>query len=401
MRRLVAILLLIPFLFSCNTCKSPKFPKASSVRTTSTPSSGYMEASPSLSRLEPMITESPVTKPSKNGFDASTNISYYFSCYYISVPNYYTVRANTEDGLLLENAVVIPDALCFVTALSQSAFQEGFFNDMDAVNESFLPFFDESVVLSDESILVIDLPAVKVVGTGTKDGASIVYFGSYILDEARRSIIFFLCIQKEASVYDYFTDAEKMMQSIRFAPDNNRTETPAPRITDSPTLAPTATPTLEPTTTPKMVKEINYDSFMNIRMGMTMDEVQAILGDNPYLTSFSEAAGFKTEIYAWNGGGMSYVTVTLINGKVSGRGQVGLNARTKEVSASQFSQITKGMTYEQVATIMGGEGYITSESSLMGTTITMYQWDGNGLMSSAIITFQNGKVTSMSQYGLS
>ena len=172
----------------------------------------------------------------------------------------------------------------------------------------------------------------------------------------------------------------------------------------TPTQKPTQKPTPKPTPTQKPTPKqgsISYEAFCKIQMGSSLDDVNKILGKEGTLFSSYEVMGIKEEIYNWQGNNFSTISVSLSNGKVSTKSQSGLNKETKAVTLAQYSQITSGMTYDQVKEIMGGDGYISSESSIMGVTTTTYEWNGNGWLSNASISFTNGKVSSMYQYGLS
>ena len=76
------------------------------------------------------------------------------------------------------------------------------------------------------------------------------------------------------------------------------------------------------------------------------------------------------------------------------------------ISLGEFNQIENGMSYEEVVSIVGGEGELTVENELgQGTqfhTVTKsYSFNGeNGLGANAILMFQNGEMVSKSQFGL-
>lgn len=390
MKRIISTIIFFLVVLLCISCI--KTTASASDHNTNPSNTTNPTSSPIQESVE--VTASPdsnASKPLKNGFDTAANAIYTFSHYSISVPTYYIIKEQNESALKLVTASVDPDVIFIIGATDLVATQEEFYKDRTSLTQALSNMFNDSEVISDETTLIANMPAFRTSGTGTTDGHPISFIGTFALDTTHDKLILFVFVQKSNSAFDYSADAEKTIQSISFlSEDKPIADTPAP------TIAPTPAPTAEP-----KKGEISYNSFQKVKTGMSLDDVKAILGDNPALTSSSEIAGVKAEIYSWTGSGFSSITVTFTNGKVSGRGQAGLNEKTKSVSAAQFSEVKNGMTYEQVVKIMGGEGYITSESSLMGITMTIYQWAGNGLMSAAIITFQNGKVTSMSQYGLS
>lgn len=68
---------------------------------------------------------------------------------------------------------------------------------------------------------------------------------------------------------------------------------------------------------------------------------------------------------------------------------------------SEYNQIQMGMSYETVCSIIGGYGTVTYESQAGNLTFQSLEWQGNGSpYSYVLVVFQNGKVSSKSQYGL-
>jgi len=169
--------------------------------------------------------------------------------------------------------------------------------------------------------------------------------------------------------------------------------------TSANTPRPTSKATAKATAAPKQDK-VSYESFCKIKMKSSLDEVTKTMGGKGELSDSSEIMGDKMETYTWYADTFSFVSVSFTNGKVDGKLQFGLNGKTKAVTLNQFDQVSSGMTYEQVKKIMG-EGYITSEHYILGSTMTTYEWDGNDLFSTASVTFDNGKVSSKYQTGLS
>ena len=70
-------------------------------------------------------------------------------------------------------------------------------------------------------------------------------------------------------------------------------------------------------------------------------------------------------------------------------------------SLSAFSAIQPGMTYEQVASIIGCDGVEISRSDLAGYVSTMFAWEGAGSMGANMnAMFQNGTLVFKAQAGL-
>lgn len=70
---------------------------------------------------------------------------------------------------------------------------------------------------------------------------------------------------------------------------------------------------------------ITISEFNRINSGMTLLQVQSIIGSKGSLVSQSNVDGYKLEIYSWDGDGVSNATITFENGKVINKTQIGLN----------------------------------------------------------------------------
>ncbi|WP_346885203.1 hypothetical protein [Clostridium sp. UBA4395] len=111
--------------------------------------------------------------------------------------------------------------------------------------------------------------------------------------------------------------------------------------------------------------KVTYENFLKINMGAKYDEVKNILGDGKEESS-SEVAGIKTNLYSWNGSGISNLTITIQNDEVKG---------------------------------ILGEGQILSQTKIMDMEAVIYAWinkDG----SNANFTFSDGKLEMKAQFNL-
>lgn len=143
--------------------------------------------------------------------------------------------------------------------------------------------------------------------------------------------------------------------------------------------------------------KINYQNFINIKMGMKYSDVVKVLGEGREQSS-SEVSGIKTAIYAWNGTGLSNMNVTIQNGIVTGKAQAGLKDKNAKVTLEKYNTIKEGMTYDQVKAVLG-EGEITSQTKIMDMEGIMYSWinrDGSNIG----CMFTNGKMDSKAQFNL-
>lgn len=108
------------------------------------------------------------------------------------------------------------------------------------------------------------------------------------------------------------------------------------------------------------------------------------------------------------------VLVALIGSCASGAGNKSDNSNSSSSTASQstqqdkdstkidadkFAKIENGMTYDEVVSIIGSEGSEQSTNEIGSVKTTMYEWESDG-WGVATITFQNGKVTNKTQFGV-
>lgn len=68
---------------------------------------------------------------------------------------------------------------------------------------------------------------------------------------------------------------------------------------------------------------VTMDGYSQIRIGMTMNEVDYILGDYGEELSYASSGGYSVATYAWRTGRRSII-VTFEDDKVAGRAQAGL-----------------------------------------------------------------------------
>lgn len=147
--------------------------------------------------------------------------------------------------------------------------------------------------------------------------------------------------------------------------------------------------------TPKT--KVTYDNFLKIKMGDKYETVAALLGNGKEQSS-SEVSGIKTVMYEWNGAGISNMNVTIQNGIVTGKAQVGLSPMDSKITLDKYNQIKEGMTYDQVKGILG-EGQITSQTKIMNIESIIYDWinkDGSNMNG----TFSGGKLEMKAQFNL-
>lgn len=144
-------------------------------------------------------------------------------------------------------------------------------------------------------------------------------------------------------------------------------------------------------------KKYSYDKFMQIEMGMTYDQVKAILGDGTEESSSGEGDQ-KTVSYRWQNGDSSNLSVMIQGGVVTNKAQAFLQSMDAKVTMAKYNQINNGMSYNQVKNILG-EGQLASQSSLLDTKSEIYEWINAG-GSNMNVTFTNGAVDTKTQFEL-
>lgn len=84
-----------------------------------------------------------------------------------------------------------------------------------------------------------------------------------------------------------------------------------------------------PTTTESETEYITLDEFNQIKNGMTYEQVVKIIGCEGKLVTSSDIYGSTSQTYAWSSkdmGGITYgASVVFVDGKVTGKTQVGLD----------------------------------------------------------------------------
>lgn len=149
---------------------------------------------------------------------------------------------------------------------------------------------------------------------------------------------------------------------------------------------------------PKVVeKKYSYDKFMQIEMGMTYDQVKAILGDGTEESSTGDGDA-KTVTYRWQNSDGSNLSITLQGGKVINKTQAFLQSMDAKVTMDKYNQVKNGMSYDQVKGILG-DGQLTSLSVILDSKTEIYEWINAG-GANMNVTFNNGVVESKAQMEL-
>ncbi|GAA0086842.1 DUF3862 domain-containing protein [Clostridium sp. CTA-7] len=143
--------------------------------------------------------------------------------------------------------------------------------------------------------------------------------------------------------------------------------------------------------------KVTYDNFISINMGMTYEEVVAILGEGKE-TSSSSVGDVKATVYTWNGKGISNLILTIQNDVVTTKGQAGLYGKNADMTMEKYEAVKEGMTYEEAKEILG-EGEITSQTKILNSEAIIYSYINKG-GSNANFTFNDNKLVLKAQFGL-
>ena len=79
----------------------------------------------------------------------------------------------------------------------------------------------------------------------------------------------------------------------------------------------------------------------------------------------------------------------------------GVKNDSEYITLEEYNKIETGMTYEEVAEIVGSSGTVSSQVESNGLKIVIITWYGNGVAgSNANVTFTNNAVSGKAQVGL-
>lgn len=81
--------------------------------------------------------------------------------------------------------------------------------------------------------------------------------------------------------------------------------------------------------------------------------------------------------------------------------QLAPKKNSPKISKAEFESLKTGMTYNEVVSIIGSEGEMSSQVDVAGYDTKLYIWEGEGSIgANANVTFQNNKLVSKAQIGL-
>lgn len=143
-------------------------------------------------------------------------------------------------------------------------------------------------------------------------------------------------------------------------------------------------------------KKYSMNKFLKINMGMKYGDVVSILGKCTQKRIVDDKK--KLISYQWRNNDDSSILIEMQNDIVVSKAQVRLEKENAKVNIRKYYRINKGMSYSKVKCILG-KGELISQTTLMGSTSTMYEWI-NSDDSKINITFTDGKSDMKSQIKL-
>lgn len=99
--------------------------------------------------------------------------------------------------------------------------------------------------------------------------------------------------------------------------------------------------------TPSTTSIVTYENYLKIKLDTTYDEVKSILGEGKKKELNSDVID-----YTWNDQNKS-ILVQTNKGKVVTKIQSNLGKTTSKATLAQFNQISNGMTFDQVVSVLG------------------------------------------------
>ena len=148
---------------------------------------------------------------------------------------------------------------------------------------------------------------------------------------------------------------------------------------------------------------VSAETFMSLNVGMSMDEVRAIMEVPPTSETESELLDSNSTMLMWAGQGLTSISVTFTNGYASWLMQIGLSGDPQPgsygVTHDAFARIRNGMSLEEVQWIVGVVPSSITEVDMMGIISTNIMW-GLADLTTITVGFTNGQVSSTTQMGI-
>ena len=166
--------------------------------------------------------------------------------------------------------------------------------------------------------------------------------------------------------------------------------------------APRNEPPIETTIKAGREAALTAETYKSITLGMSYDEVAAIMGTDGEINSETDENGIKSMMCIWVSSDTSmYATLTFVDDHVSSKSQTGVfGVPEAKIDSTKYDKVQLGMSYEDIVAIIGGEGAPLSESVIDGVFSQSYFWYTGDGMGHARITMSGGTVVSKVELGI-
>jgi Beta-lactamase inhibitor (BLIP). len=137
------------------------------------------------------------------------------------------------------------------------------------------------------------------------------------------------------------------------------------------------------------VGAVTYENYLKIQLGMTYKDVEGILGAGSETNAKSNVVS-----YSWGENSGKTINVQISQDKVVSKTQTMLGKTTSTLTADQFNKIKKGLTLDQVVSILG-QNYQESSYKKSGTTDRRVLVWMKPDTTNITVVFQDDKVVNM------
>ena len=152
-------------------------------------------------------------------------------------------------------------------------------------------------------------------------------------------------------------------------------------------------------TAKKNISAVTLENYEKIENGMSLAQVEDILGKGNLSANIGEAS-----IFSWPGGGFSSISVTFTDNEVSSKMQIGLGgdeeaalpvaAQNSSLNRKNYEKIENGMSLREVEELLG-----PGKEHVSGDQLVSYSWAEDS-MHAITVVFKDNKVVSKFQIGL-
>ena len=148
---------------------------------------------------------------------------------------------------------------------------------------------------------------------------------------------------------------------------------------------------------------LTLENYQRLQEDMSYEETVKILGTKGRKESVRDNPDTYSVTYKFAERGFKGIdiSVSFLNGGLSHKYFYTLvpTKSAVNITAEQFDKVKSGMQYEEVKNILGGEGFLISDSGFPDSDYhsQTYKYNGNAIHSEADFTFNEGELKSKSQ----